>query len=165
MLPDRNRHRIKMSRVGFYIILFFVFLSGCRFAPNEMQEYRHLDGKGWYVDSLVRVSLSVIDTAGAYDLCVGLRYTDDYRYSNLWLFITTVSPDSVQTTDTLNCVLADEYGRWLGAGIGVLMQQEIPFKSSFRFDKSGIWHIIVQQGMRDSSLVGITDIGVKVLSE
>ena len=80
MLPDRNRHRIKMSRVGFYIILFFVFLSGCRFAPNEMQEYRHLERKGWYVDSLVRVSLPVIDTAGAYDLCVGLRYTDDYRF-------------------------------------------------------------------------------------
>lgn len=163
ILPDRNLHRIKMSRAVFYIVLFLVFLSGCRFAPNETQEYRHLDEKGWHADSLVRVSLPVIDTAGVYDLCIGLRYTDDYRYSNLWLFITTVSPDSVQTTDTLNCVLADEYGRWLGAGIGALMQQEIPFKSSFRFDKSGIWHVIVQQGMRDILLHGITDVGLKVL--
>lgn len=152
-----------MSRAVFYIVLFLVFLSGCRFAPNETQEYRHFDEKGWHADSLVRVSLPVIDTAGVYDLCIGLRYTDDYRYSNLWLFITTVSPDSVQTTDTLNCVLADEYGRWLGAGIGALMQQEIPFKSSFCFDKSGIWHVIVQQGMRDTLLHGITDVGLKVL--
>lgn len=151
-----------MSRLPLCLVALLVAV-GCRFAPNELQSYRHIDPQGWYVDSLVQIDLPVTDTLSPYDMRLGLRYTDDYGYANLWLFITTVSPDGTQRVDTLNATLCDAYGRWLGSGVGVQMQQEVPFKSSVRFDKSGMWHIMIQQGMRENCLTGITEVGMKVL--
>ena len=140
----------------------FFVLSACRFEGNMLQSYRHLPDEGWCVDSLVYIPVPVADTTEAYDMTLRLRHTDDYPYSNLWLFVTAVAPDGTQTVDTVNIPLSDEYGRWLGSGIGATMQREHLWRPSFRFGKSGLWHIVVQQGMRDSLLPGVTDIGLKV---
>lgn len=151
-----------MSRSILALVVWLGLATSCRFAPNEEQSYRHIDPQGWYADSLVQIECPVSDTLSLYDMQLGLRYTDDYRYSNLWLFITTVSPDGTQHLDTLNATLCDAYGRWLGSGVGGQMQQAIPFKSSVRFNQSGMWRIVVQQGMRDNCLSGITAIGLKI---
>lgn len=140
-------------------------VTACRFASNEVQAYRHIDPQGWYADSLVQIDFPVVDTLSLYDMRLGLRYTDDYNYANLWLFITTVSPDGAQRVDTLNATLCDTYGRWLGSGIGERLQQEIPIKSALRFDRSGTWHIVIQQGMRDNCLPGITEVGIKLSAQ
>ena len=142
-----------MSRLPLCLVVLMGLATACRFAPNEVQVYRHIDPQGWYADSLVQI------------MRLGLRYTDDYNYANLWLFITTVSPDGTQRVDTLNATLCDTYGRWLGSGIGERLQQEIPIKSALRFDRSGTWHIVIQQGMRDNCLPGITEVGIKLSAQ
>ena len=164
--PDPNpRPRnllIIMRRPILALVVWLGLATGCRFAPNEVQSYRHIDPQGWYVDSLVQIECPVSDTLSLYDMQVGLRYTDDYDYANLWLFITTVSPDGTQHLDTLNATLCDAYGRWMGSGVGVQMQQEIPFKTLVRFGQPGVWRVVIQQGMRDSCLPGITAVGLKI---
>lgn len=162
MLPGPKTHPKKMSRLPLCLVVLMGLATACRFAPNEVQAYRHIDPQGWYADSLVQIDFPVVDTLSLYDMRLGLRYTDDYNYANLWLFITTVSPDGAQRVDTLNATLCDTYGRWLGSGIGERLQQEIPIKSALRFDRSGTWHIVIQQGMRDNCLPGITEVGIKL---
>ena len=65
--------------------------------------------------------------------------TNDYNYRNLWLFITCEAETGEEFTDTLNCVLADEYGKWFGSGWGASYQQTISYKTDFNFPrKEGI---------------------------
>lgn len=159
----RRISRIPVTANSIIASLFVaIVLSACNFEANNMQQYRHIPSTGWYADSLLLIPVPVSDTIGEYEVSIGLRYTDEYRYRNLWLFATLVAPDGTQTIDTLNCRLADEYGRWYGSGIGATMQQREMYKESLRFPHSGTWHIAIQQGMREECLQGITDVGVKV---
>ena len=93
---------------------------------------------------------------------MSLRYTNDYAYSNLWLFIVYTDGEGKQRTDTLECRLADVYGKWYGSGWGPSYQQEIPFKKRVRFSVPGKYPILIQQGMREDVIQNIKDVGVKI---
>ena len=159
MLRPNNRPIINSCCI---LLLSTLVLASCRFGGNNMQRYESVSVSGWLADSPVRMEVPVSDTVGVYDVALRLRHTDDYPYSNLWLFVTTVAPDNTATVDTVNIRLADEYGRWFGSGIGASIQYEFLYRQAFRFDRSGLWHIAIQQGMQDSELEGITAVGIKV---
>ncbi len=156
-----SRCPIKANSIFLSLVSALLFVA-CSIDSNNLQRYRHIPANGWYADSLIVIPVQVVDTIARYDISVGLRYTDDYDYSNLWLFLTLVSSDGVSVVDTVNCQLADEYGRWYGTGIGASMQQRIPYKIGYRFPRSGTWHIAIQQGMREYCLMGVTDVGIKI---
>ena len=157
----RPNSRPIINRLYVFLSLTLVVVS-CRFGGNNMQQYEPVPASGWLAESPVRMEVPVSDTVGVYDVALRLRHTDDYPYSNLWLFVTTVAPDNTATVDTVNIRLADEYGRWFGSGIGASIQYEFLYRQAFRFDRSGLWHIAIQQGMQDSELEGITAVGIKV---
>ncbi len=98
-----------------------------------------------------------------YDIDMFLLHDNDYRYRNVWFFIDYMSPDSSVVTDTVNCVLADTYGRWYGGGWGSYYQYEQRLKEGVRLD-SGRYEVRVAQGMRERNLKGIAAVGVRVVS-
>ncbi len=51
-----------------------------------------------------------------------IRHTASYPYSNVWLEVSYPAADSI-SPDTLNMVLADDYGNWLGRGLGLSFQR------------------------------------------
>ena len=61
--------------------------------------------------------------------------------------------------DTIECDLADSYGRWLGNGASIY---ELPllYTSSYQFARTGEYLFTIQHGMRTEWLQGITDIGL-----
>lgn len=66
-------------------------------------------------------------------------------------------------TDTVNCELADEFGRWSGSGWGSLYQHEIKLKGNVKYGRSGKKIITVQQAMRDDMVQGVADIGIRIV--
>ena len=58
------------------------------------------------------------DTISEQSLRINIRHSSTYPFSNLWLFIHTISPDNTHSTDTLECLLAQADGKWLGEGLG-----------------------------------------------
>ena len=81
----------------------------------------------------------------------------------MWLFVNHYVNDSVcLEADTVECILADDYGRWYGKGISVY---ELPmvYMESYRYKRSScntIFTLTLQQGMRSEMLRGIQNIGV-----
>jgi gliding motility-associated lipoprotein GldH len=98
----------------------------------------------------------------AYDVYVNIRNRGDYPYQNLWLFLNKTTPDSLQSKDSIECYLADKRGKWLGTGIGSIKEMPVLYKQNVRFNKPGIYRYKIVQGMRDSILKGINDIGMRV---
>jgi len=84
-------------------------------------------------------------------------------YSNLYLFVTIKGPDGNKQRDTVNCMLADKRGQWLGKGIGDLWDLKIPYIGDFKFAQEGKYTVSFEQAMRvKNGLKGITDVGLRV---
>ena len=77
-------------------------------------EFNTLPKNGWFKRDVQRFTPEVPDTVNRYDVYLSLRHNGDYTYRNLWLFVSYNDEGGVLKTDTVNCELADEFGRWLG---------------------------------------------------
>ena len=117
----------------------------------------------WHADSVARFEIVIEDTILDYQSGILIRNSGDYAYQNLWLFVTEIAPDSTITCDTIQYFLADNYGRWLGSGIGSLYTNIYYYKEDLRYSQEGVYTYEIRQGMRDEELKGITNIGVQIL--
>ena len=125
-------------------------------------KYDAVNPKGWSKDSLYAFEVAILDTSALYNLYINVRNRGEYPYQNLWLFLQKTTPDSIQSADSIECYLADNRGKWLGSGIGSVYEMPILYQQNVRFKTIGIYTYKLVQGMRDSVLLGINDIGFKV---
>lgn len=152
-----------MKRTFFYflIISFSIGTISCD-RKRVFEAYQKLDENGWNKDSVVVFKVPLTDTIKNNNLYLNIRNKGTYKYSNIYLFLSVISPDKTMRTDTVEFTLADPSGRWKGSGIGGLHDNQILYKSSVYFPRKGIYTFRIKQGMRDNVLEGIRDIGLRI---
>jgi gliding motility-associated lipoprotein GldH len=104
----------------------------------------------------------VNDTANKYNIFITVRNADNYDFNNLYLFIGINSPMKITERDTMECILADANGKWLGDGLGDIWDNKILFKQNVKFRKPGIYEFTLNQAMRVDSLSMIMDAGLSI---
>lgn len=152
-----------MKKTGLLIGLAVVGLGSiCSCWQTDVyNEFNTLPRNGWFKRDVQRFTPESPDSTGRYDLYLTLRHNGDYAYRNLWLFVSYTGADGEQKTDTVNCELADEFGRWSGGGWGSYYQQELLLDDCFRFvGKEQV--VTIQQAMRDDRIRGISDVGIRI---
>ena len=145
----------------------FIILCLCLAACGPKVSYSHFTAcpnAHWNADSIVTFSFPVPDTLHEYDILLQVRHTDDYSYQNMWLFVQEGYIDEAPIVDTLEFYLADERGRWLGNG-RTRITMPVLYREAMSFPHSGDYRIAIQQGMRTSSLRGVTEVGVEVIQK
>jgi gliding motility-associated lipoprotein GldH len=106
--------------------------------------------------------VAVTDTTTFYNFYINVRNNDDYAFRNLYLFLTTRMPNHNRTRDTLELILADPQGNWLGKGFGALHDNQILVRRNLSFPLAGSYTFSLQQAMRQDVLKGITDAGIRI---
>ncbi|MFV0390730.1 MAG: gliding motility lipoprotein GldH [Paludibacteraceae bacterium] len=145
-----------------YFFLFTIFVGIVACHQNEVYfQYRPVPAKGWDKDSLLVFEYDIQDTVSKYDVFVHVRHYGNYPYQNFWLFMQNTDVNGNTSKDTIECYLADDYGKWLGTG-NVIKEMPIYYKQQISLPDSGTYHMTIGHGMRDSLLVGIKEIGVRV---
>lgn len=144
----------------FYILLPLLFI-GCK-TNNVYTGSQKVDEDGWKMDSSYSFQFEIKDTTKAYTVEFLVRNTPTYKYQNLWLFVKKVEPDFSSSSDTAQLFLADDFGNWVGSGIGSIYSAEYIYLDSVRFSQTGTYMYIIHHGMRTDSLEGIHDIGLSV---
>lgn len=147
-----------MKRALLSIIL-LSFLVSCG-RDTIYEQSMSVDRDGWRIDSVGRFEFEIQDTSQYYDVDLLVRNTGDYEYQNLWFFLEYVKPNMVYEQDTVQLFLADDFGRWIGSGIGSIYSATYSYMDSVKFDQKGKYMINIRHGMRTDSLKGITDIGL-----
>lgn len=142
-------------------IIFSIFIVGCTTRDVYFQ-YNTVNAKGWSKDSLYVFNVPITDTSATYNVYINLRNSGDYPYQNLWLFLSRKSPNKTGLKDSIECYLADQRGKWLGTGLGSIREMPILYQQNVKFDQPGTYNYYIVQGMRDSILTGINDIGMRV---
>lgn len=114
----------------------------------------------WNNRMLPFFDLTVNDTLSDYAFYLNIRHLENYRYSNLYVFLHTEFPNGNITHDTIECTFARPDGSWMSKGSGTIRSAKILLNPALRFPLTGSYHFEIEQAMRDDVLKGITDIGL-----
>lgn len=146
----------------FILICFTGLLMACDPARVYDTSFA-VEGPGWNHDSVFQYQVEITDTLQLNNFYISIRNNTDYPYSNIYLFVSTTFPNGHSTTDTIECILADKDGRWLGKGSGHIRDNLIMIQPKLRFPIAGIYHFYLEQAMRDTVLGGIEDVGLRIV--
>ncbi len=124
------------------------------------EQIEEVDSEGWNYAKPVTVAFSTPDTSNRYNLIFDIRITHEYAYQNLWLFIETTEPDGSKHTDSIDCPMAYPDGRWLGNGLGDLIDNPILVYRNFKFAETGEYTFKIKHGMRNDYLENVQNVGV-----
>lgn len=151
----------KFRPVLFASICSILLLASCD--PNRVfDENKTLPDNVWDRKNKLAFNVTITDTVSPHNVFINVRNADGYPYGNLFLFIHSTFPNGQKFTDTLECVLADANGKWLGDGIGDIYDNQIPFKHNVRFKLAGNYTFELEQGMRLEMLPLIMDAGIRI---
>ena len=147
--------------VGLIIITGLWITTACD--PHRVYEKNtRLPSAEWSKEQPVIFNVPIEDTASAHHVFINIRNSGKYENRNLFLFITTTAPSGHFVKDTLECLLADENGKWYGSGLGDLYFVQAPYKMGVKFPYPGMYRFEIKQAMRRDILKHITDIGLRI---
>ena len=150
-------------------IRYFIGLAilACMTSCNEGEVYYNfspIPENEWSKDQEISFLLDSVpfNSNSNYAVSLEIVHNTSYKYKNLFLYLNYSHQDSISFTDTVACVLADDYGRWLGSGNGATRQLSVLYKTNLKIDTALHNEIFVRHAMQDLKLKGIEKIGLKV---
>lgn len=152
----------KIFKLCYLVPFLLVFLLDSCTNGVLFDQTRNVDNH-WYKDNPVVFKVNVPDSLNNYDFYVNIRHHTTYRYSNLYLFLQTRFPNGHITRDTIQIILANKEGEWLGKGWGSIKEDQILLKQNLRFPLKGNYEFSIWQAMRADTLKGIKDIGLRIV--
>ena len=125
-------------------------------------EERDVDETGWNMADRLKFDVEVEDTLHVFDFFVDVCNNVNYFKANVFFFINTTFPDGSVAYDTLECPLADVEGHWYGRRTGRYVDSRYVFRKHVIFPRSGNYHFEVWHGMRDTNVVGLKSVGMRI---
>jgi gliding motility-associated lipoprotein GldH len=146
-----------------YLLIIFLGLSLGSCNKNIVfSEYKTFSNGEWFAKEKAVFDLEITDTQTLNNIYLMLRHSEAYPYNNLFVFVTTKYPDGKVITDTMEVVLANQKGEWLGNGMGDIFDFKVPIKKNVRFPLGGKYQFSFEQGMRVNPLPMIMDFGFEI---
>ena len=151
-----------INRYSFVLILTSLFLlSSCNSNVVYTDSFV-MPEKTLALLDIPAFKIPVTDTVNSNNVFFTIRTGSSYPFRNIYLFVTTTSPDGKSITDTLQYNLADEKGKWYGKGFGDIHELNLPYKSNVFFPLKGTYQFKIQHGMRIEDLKGVYDFGLRI---
>ena len=150
-----------MSRNLFVFAAMSLLLAACS-RSSVLSETKALTDGAWGYDEVFQTGLEVGDTLTPHNFFFLVRNGSNYRYRNLIIYFRTYFPNNTYMVDTIDCPLADERGKWLGSGLGGMLDNEILFKTNVQFPFAGTYKFEIQHAMRMDTVQEIYDLGLRI---
>ena len=144
-------------------LIFLLLWSAVSCDPGKVtDQYHPVRNATWDADSVFSFTFNIARSTQNHNIWFNVRNDNSYAFSNLWLFVTIASTKGETVTDTVQIVLAEPSGKWIGRGFSGIYDNRIIFRRNVFFPESGEYTIHLKHGMRPAQLKGITDIGIRV---
>ncbi len=147
---------------GLCFFLFLALLFSACDSTRVFEENRKIEDNSWASGKSVTFLASITDTVSPHHVYINVRNASHYPFSNLFLFLTTTFPGGQIDRDTLEIMLASPDGKWLGEGLGDILDNRVLFKRNVSFPQTGEYRFEFVQAMRLDPLPGIMDIGIRI---
>jgi gliding motility-associated lipoprotein GldH len=144
-----------------FIISLVLLLCACN--KNKIfHRFTDIPGNTWHSKNLINFNVPIADTVSSHNVYLLIRNNANYKYSNIYLFVTITSPAGFSVRDTVELTLADKNGRWLGRGAADLYTSRHPYKMNIRFPYRGIYTFDIEQALWETELKNISSVGLQI---
>ena len=143
------------------LVLFALIFSSCN-KNVVFTEYRKFDNEQWFAKNKAEFDVDIKDNQSLNNISLMIRHADSYPYSNIFLFVETTYPDGKKLSDTMEVIMANSKGEWLGSGAGDIFDLKVPIKRNVRFPLVGKYKFSFQQAMRTDPLPMVMDFGFEI---
>jgi len=147
--------------INLILISFIAVFCSCK-KQSEYANMVSFPNEQWETHNILQFNPLIQDTISSYNIHIHIRNTNKYPFSNIYLFIDILQPDNTMLKDTVQGVLADSKGNWLGKGKGRIKNNGFLYKYNIRFPQAGKYVFAVQQAMRIEYLDGIVSVGMEI---
>ena len=152
-----------INRFSFVSILIFLLLLLSCNSHVVYTNSEQMAKETWSLMDIPTFKVPITDTLNSNNVIFTIRSGSAYPFRNIYLFVSTTSPDGKKITDTLQYNLADEKGKWYGKGFGDVHELNLPYKSNVYFPIKGTYEFKIQHGMRIENLKGVYDFGLRIV--
>jgi len=135
------------------------FTISCK--QNQVFLYEFNENK-WSSKDSVLFSFDVLDHKTPKNMSFFLRNNLDYSYRNIFLLIEIQNDSGIIGSDTVQYLISNKYGQWLGKGFGKTRDNYFIFKKDYLFENSGNHLLIIRHGMRKNDLKGLVKLGFEI---
>ena len=148
-----------MRKISGFLLL--MSIVACNTSEDQVM-MNHVDNI-WDKKNQQKFNLDISDPENAKNIIFVVRNNNDYPYSNIRFIVNFTNLKTKKAEiDTLNYILANPNGEWLGTGFGETKETLFQYKLNYKFPEKGKYEIAVSQAMRNDALPGIEDLGIKV---
>jgi len=142
------------------VIVGAMLLSSCAEAPTFEKSYTFVD-KQWDQKVKPSFTLEVKDIDKEYDFVLTVRTTTDYKYSNLWIYWNTTTPDGEKAREPFEIKITNPDGSWIGKKTGTIVENSLYFKRR-KMPLKGKYIFVLEQGITSSTIDEILDVSLLV---
>ena len=151
--------RIKILIYGIFNIL--LLIVSCDHS-KVFDSYEQIDPFGWRPSDTITFEFELdAHKENLFNSLIGLRHNNNYLYANIFFFVDRESPSGSHEVDTLQYLIAEPDGKWLGSGVGEIKHNIFKFNEHQEME-SGKYKYKIVHGMRDDVLIGVEDIGLRI---
>ncbi len=126
------------------------------------EQFETIKNQTWNSNDILHFNVNITDTASAHNVYISVRNTGQYEFSNLYMFVTAKAPSGSLSRDTIEAVLANDHGKWLGKGSAAVYTLYQPYRTNIRFPVKGIYRFDIEQAMWINDLKHISHIGLRI---
>ncbi len=144
-----------------FLVAIVLLITACGKKP-VFTDYQSVKTETWHYKQALVFHANINDTINTHDIVLHVRNSTNYPYQNFWMFIESTSPSGINQTDTIECILADNMGKWLGHGFTSVREVSVMYLENIRFPEIGEYSFSIAHGMRQPNLTGIESIGMTI---
>lgn len=156
------KHSINTILCSFLLCLFMV---SCGEQNTIYSHFYELKDAEWAQKDILlfEIDSTSFEIGTPYTLTIEVTNNVNYPYKNIWFFSQdNIDNDSTFTKVSKEYKLADDFGKWTGAGFGTLYQSTFVLNEKVIFSEKRNYLFKLEHGMRDEPLVGIEKVGIKL---
>lgn len=142
----------------------FLALSLLLFSCGETPLYEEVysfEGREWAQDVKPSYEVDIKDINKEYDFTLSLRTSTDYEFSNLWVFMKTITPDGTTAREPFEIQVTNDDGSWVGEKSGSMVTTKLYFKKR-KLPMKGKYKFIIEQGITQSKISEVSDLTFQV---
>ena len=151
---------MKFNCYKIILILSFIILNAsCKKNQSLLYDFKN---NRWNAKDSILFSFDVLGESIPKNMSFFLRNNLDYPYRNIFLLVEIQNNSEIIDSDTVQYLMSNKYGQWLGKGFGKTRDNYFIFKKDYLFEKSGKHVMIIRHGMRKNELHGLVKLGVEI---
>jgi len=155
--------KIVAVKRAFLCLTAIVVITSCNWTTGVFEKNMPFDNHEWPSSLKPDIVFEISDTVSLYNIYIVLRHTDAYHFNNIYVRATVREPGEEKgRSGDYDLQLATNGKGWIGTAMDDIYDARLLVQPKTRFRKSGIYHITLEQLMREDPLKNVLSAGLRV---